>query len=64
TRIEPPKSVPNKEDRLERNKVNGLSQTAVTEHVEHEFDPALARTGRFCGGLIDDIKRKVPFYIS
>ncbi|CAF3524763.1 unnamed protein product [Rotaria socialis] len=64
TRIEPPKSVPNKEDRLERNKANGLPQMAVTEHVEHEFDPSLARTGRFCGGLIDDIKRKAPFYIS
>ena len=24
----------------------------------------LVRTGRFCGGLINDIKRKKPFYLS
>ncbi|CAF0790608.1 unnamed protein product [Adineta steineri] len=63
TRIEPPKSVPNKEDRLDRNKMNGITQMEM-EHVEHEFDPSLSRTGRFCGGLIDDIKRKAPFYLS
>ncbi|CAF2962810.1 unnamed protein product [Rotaria sp. Silwood2] len=64
TRIEPPKSVPNKEDRLERKKANGLTQMTAEEHTEHEFDPALNRTGRFCGGLINDIKRKIPFYLS
>ncbi|CAF3369159.1 unnamed protein product [Rotaria sp. Silwood1] len=64
TRIEPPKSVPNKEDRLDRNKINGVPQTTETEHHEHELDPSLIRTGRFCGGLIDDIKRKSKFYLS
>ncbi|UJR16088.1 hypothetical protein I4U23_003000 [Adineta vaga] len=64
TRIEPPKSVPNKEDRLERNKMNANTQMDDMEHVEHEFDVSLSRTGRFCGGLIDDIKRKAPFYLS
>ncbi|CAF1216222.1 unnamed protein product [Rotaria sp. Silwood1] len=64
TRIEPPKSVPNKEDRLERKKTNGLTQMTAEEHTEHEFDPALSRTGRFCGGLINDIKRKIRFYVS
>ncbi|CAF3643219.1 unnamed protein product [Rotaria sordida] len=64
TRIEPPKSVPNKEDRLERKKVNGLTQLTVEEHVGHELDPSLKRTGRFCGGLITDIKRKARFYLS
>ncbi|CAF0758464.1 unnamed protein product [Rotaria sordida] len=64
TRIEPPKSVPNKEDRLDRNKINGIPQTAEPEHHEHELDPSLTRTGRFCGGLINDIKRKSKFYWS
>lgn len=30
----------------------------------HEDDPCLKRTGRFCGGLIDDIKRKKRWYFS
>ena len=30
----------------------------------HEDDPCLKFTGRFCGGLIDDIKRKAPWYVS
>lgn len=33
-------------------------------HNEHETDPGLMFTGRFCGGLIDDIKRKAPWYLS
>ncbi|CAF1020101.1 unnamed protein product [Adineta steineri] len=64
TRIEPPKSVPNKEDRLDRTKINGVTQMKESEHAEHELDPSLMRTGRFCGGLINDIKRKAPFFWS
>ncbi|CAF0834824.1 unnamed protein product [Adineta ricciae] len=64
TRIEPPKSVPNKEDRLDRTKINGVTQMVEMEHHEHELDPSLIRTGRFCGGLITDIKRKAPFFLS
>ena len=30
----------------------------------NETDQGLARTGRFCGGLIDDIKRRAPHYAS
>ena len=33
-------------------------------HNEHETDPGLMFTGRFCGGLIDDIKRKAPWFLS
>ena len=35
----------------------------VNENEEH-FDETLMFTGRFGGGLIDDIKRKMIFYIS
>ncbi|CAM4906352.1 unnamed protein product [Rotaria socialis] len=64
TRIEPPKSVPNKEDRLDRNKMNGVQQSSEPIHHEYELDPSLITTGRFCGGLINDLKRKTPFYLS
>ena len=30
----------------------------------HDTGDELKRTGRFCGGLIDDIKRKAPFIIN
>ena len=30
----------------------------------HGEDPALHKTGRFFGGLIEDVKRKLPFYKS
>lgn len=67
TRIEPPKSVPDVKDRLdrlERSKANGMPPIKEDEPVQHEIDPGLVATGRFCGGLIDDIRRKVPFYWS
>ena len=28
------------------------------------FDDPLSRTGRFCGGLVRDVKRRFPFYLS
>ena len=28
------------------------------------FDDPLSRTGKFCGGLVRDIKRRFPFYLS
>jgi len=33
-------------------------------HHDHEEDPALKRTGKFAGGLIQDIRRKAKWYIS
>ncbi|CAF5181341.1 unnamed protein product, partial [Rotaria magnacalcarata] len=33
-------------------------------HHEYELDSSLVTTGRFCGGLINDLKRKIPFYLS
>ncbi|CAF1088075.1 unnamed protein product, partial [Didymodactylos carnosus] len=63
-RIEPPKSVTKREERLDRTKINGVTQMIEEEHPEHENNPTLFRTGRFCGGLIQDIKRKAPFYWS
>uniref|UniRef100_A0A4W3JIC2 Solute carrier family 4 member 7 n=1 Tax=Callorhinchus milii TaxID=7868 RepID=A0A4W3JIC2_CALMI len=36
----------------------------MQKHVEDHTGPELTRTGRFFGGLILDVKRKLPFYLS
>ncbi|CAF0728534.1 unnamed protein product [Didymodactylos carnosus] len=63
-RIEPPKNVQKREERLDRTKINGVTQMLEEDLPEHEADPTLVRTGKFCGGLIQDIKRKLSFYWS
>ncbi|KAF4078824.1 hypothetical protein AMELA_G00185930 [Ameiurus melas] len=63
-RIEPPKSVPSQEKRKMPGVPNGTSVPAEVEaHGEHH-GPELQRTGRLFGGLIMDVKRKAPFYLS
>ncbi|XP_021363541.1 electroneutral sodium bicarbonate exchanger 1-like isoform X2 [Mizuhopecten yessoensis] len=66
-RIEPPQSVPSQTSR--KTAPSGLTPSGKAEFEEeveesHGDDPCLQRTGRFFGGLIDDVKRKVPFYGS
>ncbi|XP_078276959.1 sodium bicarbonate cotransporter 3 isoform X5 [Rhinoraja longicauda] len=64
-RIEPPKSVPSQEKRKCPPLPNGPTITnGATNHEEHHTGPELKRTGRIFGGLIHDIKRKSPFYLS
>lgn len=62
-RIEPPKSVPSQEKRKMPSVANGTVCPVEEEHAEHH-GPELQRTGRLFGGLILDIKRKAPFYLS
>ncbi|KAM7005716.1 electroneutral sodium bicarbonate exchanger 1 isoform 2-T2 [Tautogolabrus adspersus] len=63
-RIEPPKSVPSQEKRKMPGVPNGTAYQVDEElHAEHH-GPELQRTGRLFGGLILDIKRKAPFYLS
>ncbi|XP_037345671.1 electroneutral sodium bicarbonate exchanger 1 isoform X2 [Pungitius pungitius] len=63
-RIEPPKSVPSQEKRKTPGVTNGTACQVEEElHAEHH-GPELQRTGRLFGGLILDIKRKAPFYLS
>uniref|UniRef100_A0A672MHX0 Anion exchange protein n=1 Tax=Sinocyclocheilus grahami TaxID=75366 RepID=A0A672MHX0_SINGR len=63
-RIEPPKSVPSQEKRKMPGVPNGTAVPVEEElHGEHH-GPELQRTGRLFGGLILDVKRKVPFYLS
>eukprot|EP00096_Caligus_rogercresseyi_P001661 TRINITY_DN1279_c0_g1_i1.p1 TRINITY_DN1279_c0_g1~~TRINITY_DN1279_c0_g1_i1.p1 ORF type:complete len:798 (+),score=183.56 TRINITY_DN1279_c0_g1_i1:38-2395(+) len=62
-RIEPPTCVPSQENRKHPN--------LPIEHVDEEEEEqkerensGLTRSGRLFGGLINDIKRKKPFYLS
>ena len=65
-RIEPPAL--KKDDRREHLRERRVGQSSGIafgdggfKASEHDIGPELQRTGRFCGGLIDDIKRKAPF---
>uniref|UniRef100_A0A8B9G3J1 Anion exchange protein n=1 Tax=Amazona collaria TaxID=241587 RepID=A0A8B9G3J1_9PSIT len=64
-RIEPPKSVPSQEKRKAPKFPNGSTLTGETLKEEgHHAGPELERTGRLFGGLILDIQRKAPFFLS
>ncbi|XP_035996470.1 electrogenic sodium bicarbonate cotransporter 4 isoform X2 [Fundulus heteroclitus] len=74
-RIEPPKKVPSAEMRKsvlnlnELGQMNGSAGGAAGGEddelpIQHELGEELKFTGRFCGGLWLDIKRKIPFYCS
>uniref|UniRef100_A0A674HH42 Anion exchange protein n=1 Tax=Taeniopygia guttata TaxID=59729 RepID=A0A674HH42_TAEGU len=64
-RIEPPKSVPSQDKRKAPKFPNGSTPTGEGLKEEgHHAGPELQRTGRLFGGLILDIKRKAPFFLS
>ncbi|XP_030007515.1 sodium-driven chloride bicarbonate exchanger-like isoform X2 [Sphaeramia orbicularis] len=63
-RIEPPKNVPSQEKRKIPPVPNGVTDLGESgEHGGHG-GPELQRTGMLFGGLILDIKRKAPHYLS
>uniref|UniRef100_A0A8C6PYT3 Anion exchange protein n=1 Tax=Nothobranchius furzeri TaxID=105023 RepID=A0A8C6PYT3_NOTFU len=68
-RIEPPKSLPSSDKRSVP--VHIIIQIRPCPHVAgdlpkrgHQVGEELQRTRRFCGGLILDVKRKLPFFAS
>ncbi|XP_036742094.2 sodium bicarbonate cotransporter 3 isoform X3 [Manis pentadactyla] len=65
-RIEPPKSVPSQEKRKIPVFPNGSAPSSgeTSNEASHHAGPELQRTGRLFGGLILDIKRKAPFFLS
>ncbi|XP_058504299.1 sodium bicarbonate cotransporter 3-like isoform X3 [Solea solea] len=64
-RIEPPKSVPSQEKRKMPSVPNGSANgTGTGKEAEHQTGPELQRTGRIFGGLVNDVRRKVPFLWS
>ncbi|XP_029566890.1 sodium-driven chloride bicarbonate exchanger isoform X3 [Salmo trutta] len=62
-RIEPPKNVPSQEKRRSAAQC-GTDPGDEEDEDEGHGGPELQRTGRFCGGLLLDIKRKAPHYLS
>nr|XP_061789089.1 sodium bicarbonate cotransporter 3-like [Nerophis lumbriciformis] len=64
-RIEPPKNVPSQEKRKIPPAPNGsIHSSDIVREAEHDVGPELQRTGRCFGGLVRDIRRKVPFLLS
>ncbi|KAL4623264.1 electrogenic sodium bicarbonate cotransporter 1 isoform X2 [Arapaima gigas] len=70
-RIEPPKSLPSSDKR--KNMYAGGDGVQMNGDMPHDGGHGggghhggdeLKRTGRFCGGLLLDIKRKAPFFAS
>ncbi|XP_051785507.1 solute carrier family 4 member 4a isoform X3 [Erpetoichthys calabaricus] len=70
-RIEPPKSLPSSDKR--KNMYAGGDNIQMNGDTPydgghggggHHVSEELMRTGRFCGGLILDIKRKCPYFAS
>ncbi|XP_005744219.1 sodium bicarbonate cotransporter 3-like isoform X3 [Pundamilia nyererei] len=64
-RIDPPKSVPSQEKRKIASFPNGSAHSSeMGKEAEHHAGPELQRTGRIFGGLVNDVRRKAPFYWS
>ncbi|XP_016357092.1 electrogenic sodium bicarbonate cotransporter 1 isoform X8 [Sinocyclocheilus anshuiensis] len=70
-RIEPPKSLPSSDKR--KNMYAGGDSTQMNGDNPHSgghgggghaVGDELKKTGKFCGGLILDVKRKAPFFFS
>lgn len=70
-RIEPPKSLPSSDKR--KNMISGGESVQMNGDMPHdggqgggghEVSDELKKTGRFFGGFVEDIKRKIPWYAS
>lgn len=48
----------------QKNTKKSRKQSSLDKEDGHGQDPALKRTGKLFGGLIADIKRKLPYYKS
>lgn len=63
-RIEPPSKIPSQETRKNPDKPPEIKEDPAIEELKTLESQGLVRTGRMFGGLIDDVKRKAPFYLS
>lgn len=63
-RIEPPQHVPSQEGRKKQEPSKEPAFTPQEEEEKEREESGLKRTGRLFGGLINDIKRKAPWYLS
>ncbi|CAG2204037.1 Electrogenic sodium bicarbonate cotransporter 4,Electrogenic sodium bicarbonate cotransporter 1,Sodium-driven chloride bicarbonate exchanger,Sodium bicarbonate cotransporter 3,Electroneutral sodium bicarbonate exchanger 1 [Mytilus edulis] len=58
-RLDPPTTAPSQERRIFFS-----TKSDSQEKDQEQKDDTLVRTGRLFGGLIKDVKRKIPFYVS
>ncbi|XP_063358676.1 electroneutral sodium bicarbonate exchanger 1 isoform X2 [Cydia amplana] len=64
-RIEPPAAIPSQDPRKRPNENNPKEELDEEEEEQKQREESgLSRTGRLFGGLINDLKRKVPWYWS
>ncbi|XP_032570804.1 sodium bicarbonate cotransporter 3 isoform X18 [Drosophila sechellia] len=63
-RIEPPAAIPSQEIRKRPPELPKEEVDEEEEEARLREENGLSRTGRLFGGLINDIKRKAPWYIS
>ncbi|KOB71446.1 Sodium-driven chloride bicarbonate exchanger [Operophtera brumata] len=65
-RIEPPAAIPSQDPRKRPNDHNNLKEEFDEEEEEQKQreESGLSRSGRLFGGLINDLKRKMPWYWS
>uniref|UniRef100_A0A8C2D201 Anion exchange protein n=1 Tax=Cyprinus carpio TaxID=7962 RepID=A0A8C2D201_CYPCA len=61
-RIEPPKSLPSSDKSTQMN--GDTPHSGGHGGGGHAVGDELKRTGKFCGGLVLDVKRKAPFFFS
>ncbi|KAG6444059.1 hypothetical protein O3G_MSEX003150 [Manduca sexta] len=64
-RIEPPAAIPSQDPRKRPNDNNPKEELDEEEEEQRQREESgLARSGRLFGGLINDLKRKMPWYWS
>ncbi|XP_055642593.1 electrogenic sodium bicarbonate cotransporter 1 isoform X4 [Toxorhynchites rutilus septentrionalis] len=64
-RIEPPAAIPSQEVRKRPPEKNPKEEIDEEEEEQRQREESgLSRTGRLFGGLVNDLKRKRPFYLS
>ncbi|XP_062548276.1 sodium-driven chloride bicarbonate exchanger isoform X12 [Armigeres subalbatus] len=64
-RIEPPAAIPSQEIRKRPPEKNPKEEIDEEEEEQRQREESgLSRTGRLFGGLVNDLKRKKPFYLS
>ncbi|KAK6632261.1 hypothetical protein RUM44_007302 [Polyplax serrata] len=63
-RIEPPAAIPSQDPRKRPPEKNPVEEDEEEEERRLREESGLSRSGRLFGGLINDVKRKVPWYWS
>ncbi|CAG2167893.1 unnamed protein product [Oppiella nova] len=63
-RIEPPNQMPSQEARKKHDKTEEVKEESEDEEERERVNNGLTRSGRLFGGLINDVKRKLPWYLS